>query len=337
MIRPLLNSYKTVSTWLVAFLVISIITLVHSCTKIDSYNLARQPLIKAYFENNPRFSIFNTCLKSTQLDILLSGDSSFTVFAPSDSAMIRSGYTLDSVKRMNTRALKNLISYHIILGSKKSPDLNFFKQELVFTLDSSQKAYLEYNNYGIFINGIAFVKADIASGNGVVHEINRVMVPPIGDMLTTIANTPSLSFFNLEVQQKQILDLHSLPETCLAPNNDAYKKNGITDILTLKYLNRSINGYFNNSQRQYFTDDFLGTFQYNYIQYSGLPTPGTTLIASAVFQDNSVGYAKHSIILSNATTVFELSPTPFHIVKGDIICTDGVIHIIDDFLYSDLP
>ncbi len=302
-----------------------------NCKKNYSNNALKALILKDYFKNNSRFTLFNQALIRTHIDALLASDTTYTVFAPNDSAMTNAGFTSANINQTDMGQLTKTILYHIVLSEIQSTDLQLFQQVPINMQDSNQLAYLEYNNSGIFINGSQVISANLKASNGIVQEIGKVLLPPIGTMRYTISHIPSLSYFNADLGYSSFdftfINQITLPQTCLAPGNMAYHAIGINDSISLRYINRPVSvylqGYFNAKAGQYFTSDFRGTFVYNYVDYNHINQ------TSAVLKDNYKGFLAS---LDPTSNLVHVSFIPFHIVQGDIICTNGVIHIIDRFL-----
>jgi transforming growth factor-beta-induced protein len=113
------------------------------------------------------FNQLATALTSAGLVDTLKGKGPFTVFAPTDAAfgMLSAAPTGD--------ALKNVLLYHVVMGAVGAGDL---KAGEVPSLLTDKKLSVNLNG-GVTINGANVTMANILTKNGVIHFIDKVMVP----------------------------------------------------------------------------------------------------------------------------------------------------------------
>lgn len=121
-----------------------------------------------------RFTSLVAALTKAELVDDLSGAGPFTVFAPTNEAFAAAlqalGKTFDQV---TAEELKPILTYHVISGTVKSTDL---KAGPVKTL-SGISAFVSTTG-GAKVNGSNVTSADIVASNGVVHVIDKVLLPP---------------------------------------------------------------------------------------------------------------------------------------------------------------
>jgi uncharacterized surface protein with fasciclin (FAS1) repeats len=106
----------------------------------------------------------------------LQGEGPFTVFAPTDAAFaaLPAG-TVESLLEDPTRALTDILLYHVVSGKAMSTDLSDGQMiETVLGKDITVKITTE----GVFINNAKVTVADLEAENGVVHVIDAVLLPP---------------------------------------------------------------------------------------------------------------------------------------------------------------
>ena len=96
-----------------------------------------------------------------------------TLFAPTNAAFTAAGIT----SLPNQATLNAVLTYHVIDGEVPASELTD-GSSAISTLNGD--FYLSNNgSSGVFINGTTEVVAtDIAASNGVVHVIDRTLVPP---------------------------------------------------------------------------------------------------------------------------------------------------------------
>jgi uncharacterized surface protein with fasciclin (FAS1) repeats len=122
---------------------------------------------------------FNTlvaALKATGLVDVLKGPGRFTVFAPTDEAFAKlPPGTLESLlKPENKEPLQKILTYRVVAGHVMAKD--------VVKLDSANAVEggsltIHAGNGGVMVNNAHVTKTDIAASNGVIHVIDRVLLP----------------------------------------------------------------------------------------------------------------------------------------------------------------
>jgi uncharacterized surface protein with fasciclin (FAS1) repeats len=101
----------------------------------------------------------------------------FTVFAPTDAAFaaLPAGTVDTLLKPENKAQLASILTYHVVAGRTLSPALAG-KQLTVTTVQGGTLAIDGRN--GVTVNGAKVVAADVAASNGVIHVIDKVLLPP---------------------------------------------------------------------------------------------------------------------------------------------------------------
>jgi uncharacterized surface protein with fasciclin (FAS1) repeats len=125
---------------------------------------------------NSELSTFSSLLQSANLIKNLSGTGPYTVLAPSDDAFtalpdsIREGLT----KPDNEEQLQQILNNHVIAGKLTTEDL----QDGAMLKTAAGHQLRVYKRDGIIrIGGARVVDPDGMSRNGVLHTINRVLIP----------------------------------------------------------------------------------------------------------------------------------------------------------------
>ncbi len=120
------------------------------------------------------FDTLVAAVKAAGLVETLSGEDKFTVFAPTDEAFAALGEdTLEELlKPENKDKLVAILTYHVVPGVVKSTDLEEGK---VKTVEGS-KIKVQLSD-SVMVNDATVVKADIITSNGVIHVIDKVILP----------------------------------------------------------------------------------------------------------------------------------------------------------------
>ncbi|MBD2502337.1 fasciclin domain-containing protein [Anabaena azotica] len=132
----------------------------------------------ALLESNSSFTTLTKAIKAAGLaDTLQQGDKSFTVFAPTDAAFaeLPQDAVMDLFKPENKEVLVKLLTYHVVPGAVLSTDL---KSGQLQSVEGGPIAVKVDPGKSVGVNDATVVQADIKASNGVVHGINKVILPP---------------------------------------------------------------------------------------------------------------------------------------------------------------
>ncbi len=122
------------------------------------------------------FSTLVAAVKHAELVDVLKSDGPFTVFAPTDTAFkkLPAGTVESLLKPENKQKLIAILTYHVVPGKVMAKDvvkLSEAKTVQGSTVDISVKGD------AVMIDEAKVVKADIECTNGVIHVINKVILP----------------------------------------------------------------------------------------------------------------------------------------------------------------
>jgi transforming growth factor-beta-induced protein len=149
----------------------------------------------AYFNKN--FStLVSAVVQAGLLPTLLSTTNQLTLFAPTNEAFTAAGITaLPPNTTEGNALLTSILAYHVIAGSSEITAANIATGPSSATTFGGGKLYLSKGTAGVFINGTTQVTAtDIQASNGIVHVINRTLVPPTQTIAEiVVANTTASS------------------------------------------------------------------------------------------------------------------------------------------------
>ncbi|WP_436514737.1 fasciclin domain-containing protein [Ekhidna sp. To15] len=117
-----------------------------------------------------------TAVKAAGLVETLSGKGPFTVFAPTNDAFnsLPAGVLESLLKPENKDKLVAVLTYHVVGSKVMSTDL---KDGMKAGTVQGDKITVDLKN-GAKINDANVAKADIKASNGVVHVIDKVILPP---------------------------------------------------------------------------------------------------------------------------------------------------------------
>ena len=195
------------------------------------------------------FSILTEALIKADLVSALEGDGPFTVFAPTNSAfnMLFNELGVNGIQDIPAEALKPILLYHVIAAEAQSTDIStgYFESLNTFSADDqSVKLYIQTNDQkalsrganaetgeiklklgqSVMINGSTnVVTADVKATNGIIHVIDKVLLPPT--VVDFAISNPSFSILVEAVVKAGLVDALSAvgPFTVMAPTNEAFE------------------------------------------------------------------------------------------------------------------
>ncbi len=121
------------------------------------------------------FTTLVAAVEAAGLVETLKSEGPFTVFAPTDEAFaaLPAGTVEDLLKPENKDQLVAILTYHVVPGKVMSGDLSDGMMaatvqggEITVDLDS-----------GVMVNDATVTTADIETSNGVIHVIDKVIMP----------------------------------------------------------------------------------------------------------------------------------------------------------------
>ncbi|MCC9599680.1 fasciclin domain-containing protein [Stieleria sp. JC731] len=123
-----------------------------------------------------KFTTLVAAVKAAGLAELLSSDGPFTVLAPTDEAFkaLPDGTVESLLQPENKGKLVSILKYHVIPGKVMSSQV--VKLDDAKTAQGSTVSIMTKDGT-VMINKAKVVKADIESSNGVIHVIDKVLLP----------------------------------------------------------------------------------------------------------------------------------------------------------------
>ncbi len=259
-------------------------------------------------------SLVAALTKFPDLVTTLSGEGDYTVFAPTNSAFaaLLTAIGQTSINDVPEPVLKSLLQYHVVTsGAVLSTQLTAGNVATANTENISVTT-----SGGIKLNGSASVlTADVKTTNGVVHIIDKVLVPPsIAKFVNTVVEP---AYFNknfttliaaVTAASPSILEtlLNSSKKTLFAPTNAAFTAAGITSLPARATLDAVLAYHVIGSE----------------VKASQLPS-------AAAPANNAITTLGGVFYLSNrgSNGVFINGRT--RVTATDIMADNGVVHVID--------
>ncbi|MGE0786688.1 MAG: fasciclin domain-containing protein [Sandaracinaceae bacterium] len=269
--------------------------------------------------SNPDFSMLLAAATRADLGALLSNPAAeLTVFAPTNQAFADSGITMAMIDSMPVAQLTGILTYHAVMGRVTSSDIvaGPVTSAAMSSLILGTEGGVTINGGNTVVGGANVVMADIIADNGVIHVIDRVLLPPTVADLARYAGLTELSDALASTGLDATL-AGAGPFTVFAPTNDAFPDTappGLEDIL----LYHVVSGQ---------------------VASTAIPTSAPTLstvtytdagasreVALSLLFDTSSGVAVNGGSGTGATNLGG------NVVVADVRATNGIVHVIDGVL-----
>ena len=258
------------------------------------------------------FSILVAALTRADLVTTLQGPGPFTVFAPTDAAFEASGLDLAAVNAMDVDALTQTLLYHVVSGSVASSAISDGPVDTV-AMDDTDSWNLDIilgTTGGVTLNGGNSVTGgagvsmpDVNADNGIIHVIDRVILPPDVVAMTSYAGLSDLATAATDAGLIPTLQ-GAGPFTVFAPTDAAFP---------------------DGTDRP--TGDALESVLLYHVLSGGVPSDSVPARADSL-SPNAAG--------NNMTLLFDTSSgvavNGVSVAIADVGCTNGVVHVIEGVL-----
>lgn len=254
------------------------------------------------------FKTLAAAVEAAGLVETLKGKGPFTVFAPTDDAFAKlpAGTVETLLKPENKAKLVAILTYHVVAGEVKAADV--VKLQSAKTVQG-QTVAIDATS-GVKINDAKVVKADIGCSNGVIHVIDTVLLPNDKDIVETAVKAGSFKTLAAALEAAGLVDTlkGKGPFTVFAPTDEAFAKlpAGTVESL-LKPENKA---------------KLVAVLTYHVVAGQVNAADVVKLQSAKTVQGQNVSIDATSGVKINDAKV----------VKADIGCSNGVIHVIDSVL-----
>jgi uncharacterized surface protein with fasciclin (FAS1) repeats len=294
-----------------------------SCKKDDTP--ARTNTITDVVVSGSSFTTLESAVIKADLQTTLSGAGPFTVFAPDDAAFTASGITTAVLNSLTATQVKNILLYHTIGSRILAADVPAGPNAKVITA-GGDSVFVTKNSTGVYVNGVKVNTADVSADNGVIHIMGKVLIPPGGNIVETAVAGGLDSLVKAVTRATTApggdpalaATLGSARLTVFAPTNGAF-----TQLLTALGLTK--------------IDDIpvatlLAVLRYHVVSgrafSSDLSNGNLAMLAGGNTTINlSNGTGGGPTITGNGN-----GPNKSNITVTNIVCRNGVVHLIDRVL-----
>lgn len=302
-----LSFYAAIATF-------AVITIV-SCKK-DETTVPVTPNIVQLAQSDTSLSILVSAVTKSGLGGTLSTTTNLTVFAPTNNAFRAAGFPQSKIDALTpaevTTVLTPILTYHvlgIIVAAANVP-----VSDAVTTLNG-KKLFASKNTNGVFLNGVKVIKADLNASNGVVHVIDKVLVPPTQTITEIVVGNPNFSLLKAAVIRADLATALGNPGkfTVFAPVNSGFPAALDTDAEINAAPVAAVAGIVTSHAF------------------------GTNIAAGDLVAGNTPATLNTAVTLTVALTPAAVkingsANVASKITATDIIATNGIIHVIDKVL-----
>jgi uncharacterized surface protein with fasciclin (FAS1) repeats len=121
------------------------------------------------------FKTLTKLVRKAGLAETLSNQGPYTVFAPTDAAFRKvPPKTLKSLARHPAK-LRAVLLYHVVAGKVTSSQVVMLKSAKTL---NGKSVRIRVSGNNVFVNKAKVTTPDVNASNGVIHVINRVLIPP---------------------------------------------------------------------------------------------------------------------------------------------------------------
>jgi uncharacterized surface protein with fasciclin (FAS1) repeats len=120
------------------------------------------------------FTTLVSLVKQAGLAETLSGAGPYTVFAPTDAAFKKVPKKTLTALGKDKAKLKAVLLYHVAAGRLAAKRV--VKRSSVKTLNG-KRVRIRVRGRSVFVNRSKVVTADVRASNGIIHAVNRVLIP----------------------------------------------------------------------------------------------------------------------------------------------------------------
>ena len=125
----------------------------------------------------PQFSTLVSLLKQAKLASALTARGPYTVFAPTNAAFKRLPPATLAAVNSDPALLKKVLLYHVVKGDVRAAQVVKLDGKSARTLEG-QRVSIDVRGGSVFLNNtVRVTKTDVLATNGVIHVIDKVLVP----------------------------------------------------------------------------------------------------------------------------------------------------------------
>jgi transforming growth factor-beta-induced protein len=175
------------------------------------------------------FSILLTALDTAGLKETVATGGPFTLFAPTDEAFgaLLAQLDVTAPELLENPELANILLYHVASGRVRAGEL--IRSSTQPTLSDEKSVLVVREESRVFVNRAMVTRANVSAGNGIIHVIDTVLLPPaeltiINSMLDVLRLDGRFSVLLAALEATGLDDVVATggPFTLFAPTDEAF-------------------------------------------------------------------------------------------------------------------
>ncbi len=193
---------------------LAFITAASLCTAapVAAQHPSRGPSIPQVAKTAGQFTTLLAAVDAAGLTETLLGRGPYTLFAPTDEAFgkLPNGTVQDLLKPENREKLRTILTYHVVAGRVTASQARSVNSAETV---AGQSVRISTSGDQLRINDAVVRIADVPASNGLIHVIDRVLLPTA---TTTPASGSALELLDLAIQRGVPLFNNGQPESTVA-------------------------------------------------------------------------------------------------------------------------
>jgi uncharacterized surface protein with fasciclin (FAS1) repeats len=300
----------------------------------------------------PEFTLLLAAVSAADpavLELLSDPEANVTVFAPTDAAFTAAiealGVTAEDLLA-DTELLTEVLLYHVVPAAFDAEAVVALDGALVGTMLDEQALAISVEGEAVMVNESTVVAADVMASNGVVHVIDSVLLPAMGDdmmeedmgemmepagniaevvIASTTADAPEFTLLLAAVQAADPAILATLtgagPYTVFAPTDAAF-------MAALEALG--------TTAEELLADTELLTSVLAYHVVPGHFAAETVIAVAGVEGGVNVATALPGATVNVVASDAGVTVNGVNVIATDVHATNGIIHVIDAVLLPEM-
>lgn len=228
-----MKTHKFIFNLKTLVIMMAAVVVLASCNKDDDDDVTPMPVaqekdIVETAQADEQFSILVSAVVKAGLTDALKADGPLTVFAPTNAAfqMLFTDLGVNGIDDLTADQLTPILLYHVVSGKVMAADVTTgYVPSLNTTAPGNNSVLIltEAGN-GVKLNGNSnVIAADVMASNGVIHVIDKVILPP--DVVDLAIQNSNFSTLVAAVSKAGLVDALKAdgPFTVFAPTNAAFE------------------------------------------------------------------------------------------------------------------
>uniref|UniRef100_T1JPA2 FAS1 domain-containing protein n=1 Tax=Strigamia maritima TaxID=126957 RepID=T1JPA2_STRMM len=264
-----------------------------------------------------KLETFAQMAKKSGLDSQLENYGDVTLFAFTDEAFKDLSKKEQMFYQENIESTRDLLRFHIVPGRQIKNKL--VNDQKLLTLDGYNTLRIKVYRKGCGVESAMMTKTDIEGMNGVIHIVDRVLVPPTASMVETLQNDGNFSIMLEAIAKARHLDpailntslVKSGSLTLFAPSNEAFIQLGEA---RLRHVLQN-SSYLRQVVKNHIVDNMISSGSFQSKLHYNIQTEQNIV---------EINKRAHGIRINSAA-----------VTRSDIVTRDGIVHVVDHVLLPD--